>query len=41
MVRFYVMMVKNGSMGLTDVPKKWRADVEWEIEHGEKENLSK
>lgn len=40
MVAFYVMLVKNGTKDLSEVPPKWRADVEWEIGHGEKENLS-
>lgn len=43
MVKFYIMMIKDEKtdFSLDDVPTRWRGDVEWEMEHGEKENLSK
>ncbi len=42
MVKFYIMMIKDEKTDfiLDDVPARWRGDVEWEMEHGEKENFS-
>lgn len=40
MVDFYVMLIGNGEKDIPEVPPKWRADVEWEVGHGEKENFS-
>lgn len=32
MVKFYVMMIKNGKMTLEDVPAKWRKAVKLKME---------
>ncbi len=41
MVAYYIDRIKKGKITIEQVPHRWRADVEWEMEHGEKENLSK
>lgn len=41
MVAYYVDRIKKGKMTLDQVPPRWLVAVEWEMEHGEKENLSK
>lgn len=41
MVAYYIDRIKKGKITVDQVPARWRGDVEWEMEHGEKENLSK
>ena len=41
MVAYYIDRIKKGKITVDQVTTRWRGDVEWEMEHGEKENLSK
>lgn len=41
MVAYYIERIKEGKKALDQVPRMWRSDVEWEMNHEKKGNLSK
>ena len=40
MVAYYIDRIKKGKITIEQVPHRWRADVEREMEHEQKNNLS-
>lgn len=41
MVAYYIDRIKKGKIELDQVPARWRADVEREMENGKNYDLSK
>ena len=39
MVAYYIDRIKKGKITIEQVQHIWRADVEWEMEHEQKNNL--
>ena len=40
MVAYYIDRIKKAKITIEQVPHRWRTDVEWEMEHEQKNNLS-
>ena len=40
MVAYYMDRIKKGKIATDQVPARWRADVEWEMENEKKDNIS-